>query len=90
MNPAEYAKAIVGGILAGLAVLGTALTDNLVSPSDWVAVAVATLTVFSGVFGIPNAAQKDVVTQHVLTVTKQDVGPDHADDNASAKILDGL
>lgn len=81
MRPQEYAKAIVGGILAGLAVLGAALTDDLVTASEWVGVAVATLTVFSSVFGIPNAAKKDVVEQKTVTVTTENVvdvpGPDH-------------
>lgn len=78
MRPQEYAKAIVGGVLAGLAVLGTALTDNEVSPSEWVDIAVASLTVFAGVFGLPNAAKKDVVSQQTVTVTQTDVsGPDH-------------
>lgn len=83
MRPQEYAKAIVGGILAGLAVLGTALTDGVVSPSEWVGVAVATLTVFSSVFGIPNAAKQDVVEQRTVTVSTQAVdlpGPDHRQD----------
>lgn len=80
MRPQEYAKAIIGGVLAGLAVLGTALTDNEVSPSEWVDISVATLTVFAGVFGLPNAAKRDVVSQQTVTVetTSTDVpGPDH-------------
>ena len=81
MRPTEYAKAIVGGILAGLGVLGTALTDDVVTASEWVGVAVATLTVFSAVFGIPNAAKKDIVEQRTVTVSsteKVDLpGPDH-------------
>lgn len=83
MRPLEYAKAIVGGILAGLGVLGTALTDDVVTASEWVGVAVATLTVFSAVFGIPNAAKKDVVEQRTVTVSTEKVdvdGPDHRAD----------
>ena len=78
MRPQEYAKAIIGGVLAGLAVLGTALTDNVVSSREWVDISVAVLTVFAGVFGLPNAAKKDIVSQQTVTVTKTDVpGPDH-------------
>lgn len=78
MRPQEYAKAIIGGVLAGLAVLGTALTDNEVSPSEWVDISVAVLTVFAGVFGLPNAAKKDVISQQTVTVETTDVtGPDH-------------
>lgn len=75
VRPQEYLKAIVGGILAGLGVLGTALTDDVVSASEWVGVAVATLTVFSAVFGIPNAAKKDTVAQKTVTVETSQVSP---------------
>lgn len=83
MRPQEYLKAIVGGILAGLAVLGTALVDDVVNAAEWVGVAVATLTVFSSVFGIPNAPKKDVVSQQTVTVetTQVDVeAPKHLAD----------
>jgi hypothetical protein len=82
VNPLEYAKAIVGGILAGLGVLGTALVDDVVTSSEWVGVAVATLTVFSAVFGIPNASKKDVISQQTVTVetTQVDAGPEHRAD----------
>jgi len=75
VRPLEYAKAIVGGILAGLGVLGTALTDEVVTSSEWVGVAVATLTVFSAVFGLPNAAKKDTVSQQTVTVETTQVKP---------------
>lgn len=82
MRPQEYLKAIVGGILAGLAQLGAALLDDVVTASEWVGVAVATLTVFSAVFGIPNAAKKDTVAQKTVTVetTQVDPGPEHRAD----------
>lgn len=51
----EQAKAVVGGVLAGLTALGTALTDGAVSPDEWVAVAVATLGTYAAVFGVRNA-----------------------------------
>lgn len=51
----EQAKAIVGGVLAGLTALGTALTDGAVSPAEWVAVAVAALGTYAAVFGVRNA-----------------------------------
>ncbi len=53
-DPKKPYKAIVGGVLAGLTALGTALTDNAVSPAEWVGVAVAALGTFAGVFGTPN------------------------------------
>lgn len=70
MRPQEYAKAIIGGVLAGLAVVGTALTDSVVSPAEWVDVAVATLTVFAGVFGLPNASKSTLVSQETVTRTQ--------------------
>lgn len=54
MTPTEYAKAIVGALLAGLTALGTALTDGAVTATEWVGVAVAALATFGGVFGVRN------------------------------------
>lgn len=56
----EQAKAIVGGVLAGLTSLGVALApdkDGLVAvtPAEWVAVAVAALGTYAAVFGVRNA-----------------------------------
>lgn len=73
MRPQEYAKAIVGGILAGLAILGVSLADDVVSAREWVDIAVASLTVFSSVFGIPNAGKKEVISQQTTTVETKTV-----------------
>ncbi|MEV0425380.1 hypothetical protein [Micromonospora sp. NPDC050495] len=51
-NP--YAKAIVGGAVAGLTALGTALADDRVTASEWVGVAVATLAALGIVYAVPN------------------------------------
>jgi hypothetical protein len=77
VRPQEYAKAIIGGVLAGLGVVGTALTDGVVSAAEWVDVAVATLTVFAGVFGLPNAPKKETVAQTTVTTETKtvDVAP---------------
>lgn len=40
---APYAKAITGTVIAGLGSLGTALTDGVVTPVEWVTIASATL-----------------------------------------------
>jgi hypothetical protein len=81
VRPQEYAKAIAGGILAGLGVLGMALSDDAVSAQEWVGVAVATLTAFATVWGVPNAAKKDVVSQQTVTVETVDVkAPEHRAD----------
>lgn len=79
-NPLEYAKAISGGILAGLGVLYVALVDNAVTVQEWVAVAQAALSAFAVVWGLPNAAKKDVVSQQTVTVSTKSVdidGPAH-------------
>lgn len=51
-----YAKALVGALIAALSALGASLTDGGVSASEWVAVALAFLVAFGGVFSVPNAA----------------------------------
>jgi hypothetical protein len=57
MRPSEFAKAIVGALIAGLSVLAGAVGDG-VSAQEWITVAVATLTGFGVVFGVPNRAPK--------------------------------
>lgn len=69
MNYKEYAKAIVGAVLAGLGVLATSLTDNVVTPVEWIGVASAFLATGAVVFGVPNAEPATV-----------DDGPDHRAD----------
>ncbi len=55
MKPSEYAKAITGAALAGLTALGAALADGEgVTGGEWVAIAVAVVATFGGVFGVPN------------------------------------
>lgn len=82
MKPAEYAKAIAGGVIAGLGVLYIALSDDRVTAQEGVAVAIASLTSFATVWGIPNAPKTDLVTQHVMTVTSTEVSPSHVDEPA--------
>lgn len=77
-NPLEYAKAIAGAILAGLGVLYVALSDGAVSAQEWVGVSQAALAAFAVVWGLPNAAKKDVILQQTVTTeTKTVDGPDH-------------
>jgi len=50
----KYAiKAVVGGIAAGLAALGTALIDNSVTATEWVGVASAAVVAFGAVYFAP-------------------------------------
>lgn len=68
MNYKEYAKAIVGAVLAGLAALATGLSDNVMTPVEWIMVATAFLTAGAVVFGVPN-------------MDPQGDGPDHRADD---------
>lgn len=54
MNIGMYAKAIVGGAIAGLTALGTALADEKVTSLEWVAIAIATLAGLGAVWAVPN------------------------------------
>ena len=49
-----YAKAVIGGAVAGLTALGTALTDNQVTAAEWVGVAIAALAALGLVYAVPN------------------------------------
>lgn len=55
MKPAQYAKAITAGVVAGLTSLGVALVDTQVSTGEWVAVALAVVVAFGAVWTVPNA-----------------------------------
>lgn len=50
-----YAKALLAALIAALTALGTALTDGGVSPSEWVAVALAFFVALGAVYSVPNA-----------------------------------
>ena len=54
MHPMQYAKAIVGAVLAGLGALATGLSDNVMTPVEWVMVASATIAAGGVVFGVAN------------------------------------
>jgi sugar phosphate permease len=55
---AQYAKAIVGAIIAGLTSLSTALVDgnglNSVTDGQWVVAVIATLTALTVIWAVPN------------------------------------
>lgn len=54
----KYAKAFVGAAIAGLGAVGTAMGDDVVSPREWVTVAIVALVTLAGVWAIPNATAK--------------------------------
>jgi hypothetical protein len=65
-TPREQAKAITGGVLAGLGALGTALADGAVTPLEWVLVASAAVGIYGAVYGIPQPAPLPALTAHEL------------------------
>lgn len=75
MRPQEYAKAIVGAIIAGLGALYLALENDVVTTQEWVGIASLTLATFAGVWGVPNAPRKDTVSQQTVTVETKQVTP---------------
>ena len=59
MRLGSYAKTIVAAVLAAAYALQAALTDDVVTTSEWVGIGLAVLTVF-GVWAVPNARVSDV------------------------------
>lgn len=53
----RYAKAIMGGVVAGLGALGTALADGQVTATEWVVVASAVVAGLGLVWGVPNKTE---------------------------------
>jgi hypothetical protein len=58
MKVPEYAKTVVATVTAGATVLGSALTDNNISGTEWVGIGLAVLTAL-GVYAVPNAPKSD-------------------------------
>lgn len=55
----NYRKAIVAGLLAGLTAIGTGLTDDVLTPAEWIAAAVAALAAGGAVWRVPNDKATD-------------------------------
>lgn len=51
---AQYAKALVAALVAGLGAIATALDDNSLSAQEWVTAAIAFLVALAAVWAIPN------------------------------------
>jgi hypothetical protein len=54
----KYAKTAVAATIAGCTVLASAITDNNISPSEWVGIGLAVLGAL-GVYAVPNAPARD-------------------------------
>jgi surface antigen len=52
-DPPQYAKAIVGGVVAGLSSAGLAAQDGF-TVQEWIGIALATVTGFATVFWVKN------------------------------------
>lgn len=52
----KIAKAVVGGLVAGATAWGTAVSDGVVTATEWSGVVVAFLVTLGVVWGVPNTA----------------------------------
>lgn len=50
----RQAKAVVGGLVAGLTALATALADGQVTQLEWTGVVLAALVAYGAVYRVPN------------------------------------
>lgn len=50
----QYAKAIIGSLIAGLSTLSADLADGSLSPIEWVGVAIAALVALGAIWGVPD------------------------------------
>jgi hypothetical protein len=55
MAVAEYAKALVGGVVSSLTALGVSLADGVVTPVEWIAVVLAFIAGSGFVYAVPNS-----------------------------------
>ena len=51
---APYVKALTGGLVSGLTSAATALTDGIVTPVEWVTIALAFILGTGVVYAVPN------------------------------------
>lgn len=73
LQPATYAKAIIGSVLAGLGTAQVAWqSDHFIDVGEWMGVAISVLTVFAGVFGLPNKATSTSTAVVGVEVTAAD------------------
>lgn len=54
MSIQPYLKAVVGGAVAGLTALATAMSDDTVTRTEWIGVAVAVVGALGVVYATPN------------------------------------
>jgi hypothetical protein len=62
-QPKTYIKAIIATLVAALGALATALTDDVVTGSEWVTVALAAVVAAGGVYGIANRPKSPDVSR---------------------------
>jgi hypothetical protein len=54
MKLAPYAKALIGGAVAGLGSAAVALGDGVIDPVEWIAIALAAIAGSGIVYAVPN------------------------------------
>ena len=60
MEIEKYLKAFFGAAIAGLGALSVAqANDDLVTKSEWIQIAIITLTAFGAVWGVKNADSEE-------------------------------
>lgn len=62
----EYRKAIAAFLVPGLTVLATSLADGVVTPQEWIAIVIASLTSTVAVALIPNEITDDQINPRHL------------------------
>lgn len=74
MTLREQAKAVVGGVLAGLGSLATAVTDSSVTAPEWVAVAIAAVGAYGLVYRTGQPVRLDqlpaLTSDHLLRLAE--------------------
>lgn len=50
-----YLKALVAALVAALTAVATGLTDDVLTPAEWIAAAIAFLTAGGAVWRVPNS-----------------------------------
>lgn len=63
MSIQPYLKAVVGGLVAGLTALATAMSDDTVTRTEWIGVAVAVVGALGVVYATPNRDPQQVESE---------------------------
>ena len=70
----NYAKAIVGAVIAALTALSTALEDGVVAQQEWVTIALGLLTGLAVIWAVPNATPEEPLEAPATATGQTDEG----------------